>query len=102
MTATFATALTDIFRVMGENATFHAYSGSTSSVVVIYGQDLANNQPGGFNAQMPGPDRVLEYIKADIGRQVKHGEWFTINNTDYHCQQVLEDDGYTVTVAIKS
>jgi len=102
MTATFATALTNIFSVMGESATFYSHTGSTSSVVVLYSQDLASNQPGGFNAQMPGPDRAIEYIKADIGRQVQHGEWFEIGGTDYHCQQVLEDDGYTVTVAVKS
>ncbi len=101
MTTTFATALTDIFSVFGESAVFTPATGSTSSVVVIYYEDLVH-QPGGMNAQMPGPDRAIEYVKSDIGRQVKHGEKFTISETDYHCQQVMEDDGYTVTVAVRT
>lgn len=101
MTTTFATALTDVFSVFGENATFTSSTGSTSSVVVIYYEDLAN-QPGGLNAQMPAPDRAIEYIKNDIGRQTSRDESFTINGTSYFCQHVLEDDGYTITVAVRS
>lgn len=101
MAVTFATALTDIFSTFGESATFTNASGSTSSVTVIYAQDLAN-QPGSLNAQMPSPDRVIEYIKSDIGRQTARNEKFTISGTDYWCKHVLEDDGYTVTVAVKA
>lgn len=99
-TATFGQALSDVGSVMGEDAIFTNSTGATSALVVWYYQDL-EEQPGVMNTQMPVPEKVIEYTFTDIGRQTRRGEKFTINGTDYVCQRVLDDNGYTVSVAVK-
>ena len=75
-----------------------------SSGAVVTGFNVTVNKdlkylPNGFDAQTWGNSVVIEYILADVGREARTGEKFTVaDGTVYTVVDVTENDGRFVKV----
>lgn len=96
-----AQALQDIFEECGEEATFTPATGDPVTGIYVDVNESTILAPGTYQAGLSLQDKTIEYIVADIGREVKNGETFTVNSTVYTVVQKVSCDGYTGIVAVK-
>ena len=82
-----------------KSATFTPSSGPVVTGLNIRVDHDLKYLPNGFDAQTWGNSVVIEYILADVGREARTGEKFTVaDGTVYTVVDVMENDGRFVRV----
>lgn len=95
----FEQAVADILDVLGEDAVFTPAAGDPVSLKVDLDRETAF-QPGA-DMTVWESGATIEYVLSDIGREADAGETFAIGAETFTVAAVVENDGFTVKVAVK-
>ena len=102
--ASFASAMAearaDLFAQVGTLATFTPATGFAVSLYVVFREGL-QRYPDDFAATVNEQIKTIRYDFSDIGREANSGESFMIDGVSYACKFVVNNDGKTVTMAVR-
>jgi hypothetical protein len=95
-----ASCRADLFNVIGSTATFTTALGTVSTPTVII-RESVEFYPGDMITQAREQISTVRYIYSEIGREANRGETFEQNGVTYTCKYPINNDGKTVTMAVK-
>jgi hypothetical protein len=94
-----AAALPALFSDMGEEAVYTP-SGGTALGCHIFIDFNVQLQPDGLQAQAWDRATIIECLISEVGSEPNRGDIFVYDGTTYTVQRVMENDGFTVKLAV--
>jgi hypothetical protein len=93
-------ALPGIFVAAGEEAVYTPAGGAPIDPCHIFIDFNVQLQPDGMSAQAWQQGTVIEALLSEVGSEPNRGDVFTYDGTDYTVAKVIENDGFTVKMAV--
>lgn len=97
--AIIAQALTDVFDIVGVDATYNPAGGAPIACKVLLERDILL-QPASMTAQVYERGTILEAILADIVTEPNRNDTFTVGLETFTVQAIDKNDGYTVRMIV--
>jgi hypothetical protein len=95
-----AEALPEIFTDMGEDATYTPVLGDPLELKIFIDFDV-QFEPGDLTAQTWQTGTQIEILLEDVEAEPSRGATFLYDETTYTVLKVIQNDGFTVKMAVK-